>query len=1035
MIMTQHHLLCIKIAVISLTLTLASCSNGGNSDPTPPPPTTSTPLPLKSGVLIHAPLELTQSPIGFYGGGIVDGRLITYSATEPSEGMTMLTTGPDTTSYLALSPDNITEGEYAPIAGRSVYIRDKQLFSSNENGDTKLSQNDTVQKYWISADETKIIYVANEISKRVDAREFVKRNELYVVDIDGSERIKISNEQFGNILYERTKFSGPPHRVRPQFVPDMSRIIFVVVNENSMQTELHSVLIDGTDHNVLNDTLVAGAYVGTDSFDSEARKNSFAFAVASDSSRVIYAITTPNNVDTDSVELFSIAPDGVGGSALISGEAVADGPVNSGSYEFSSMITSDSMYVIFLATTINVDTGSTLELFRVPLTGGIRTPLTSGMRVQPRVPPIINADTVIFAAEGGVYSVSIDGGQPTLANQGFDHAVSEMRLSADTTSVIYNISPIGEIFITKLDASSTLNLSGTIVEGGRVLQYMEDAASASLIFRAYAENTSDLAIYIVNLNGSSRQRITPDPNHDSPQATLVFGVADDNVYFGYDRDYNNVKELYKYNQSSGQTINISADWPKFVTEDITYLSLSPDGSTQSMVSNTASSSVSSLISTLILSTNDSTCRFSLPVGSIVEYGAANYIMGADNALYYTLRGEPSDLLYRTSSTCNTTQLNADIADINSIRLKVSPNNTSVAIATSDGLFAVDTDGNNIRKIGADVQNSNNGSYAFSPDSSRLIYWGYDENSNVVELYSTTLQDLASQKVNRALTGIVDNPGPFTPQISPDSQWIVYHAEQDNTYMELYRSAIDGSNNMKLSGTLFNAEVEIGNYAETLRITPDSSNVLYLVNDSTANTVDLYVVPIAGGADPKKLNGMLSSGGEVDSYTLRQYLISSDSSYVVYSATESNTSISELYAVNIDGTGGQKLNDILPSLSEVVSFNIDEFSDKVVYTQQNQENMEMYSVKRDGTRRVLLSNTSSRDRALLTGDGRVVFQADINGTNGIFVMSVTGGEISTVLAIPSDRKVYGFELSPTGKTIFVRGDMRQYGIIEVFQYDI
>ena len=239
----------------------------------------------------------------------------------------------------------------------------------------------------------------------------------------------------------------------------------------------------------------------------------------------------------------------------------------------------------------------------------------------------------------------------------------------------------------------------------------------------------------------------------------------------------------------------------------------------------------------------------------------------------------------------------------------------------------------------------------------------------------------------------------------------------------------------LSGTLFNAEVEIGNYAEMLRITPDSNNVLYLVNDYTADTVDLYVAPIAGGTDPKKLNGMLSSGGEVDSYTLRQYLISSDSSYVVYSAIESTTSFSELYAVNIDGTEEQKLNDILPSLSEVVSFNIDEFSDKVVYTQQNLENMEMYSVNRDGTRRVLLSNTSSRDRALLTGDGRVVFQADINGTDGIFVMSVTGGEISTVLAILSDRKVYGFELSPTGKTIFVRGDIRQYGIIEVFQYDI
>ena len=126
------------------------------------------------------------------------------------------------------------------------------------------------------------------------------------------------------------------------------------------------------------------------------------------------------------------------------------------------------------------------------------------------------------------------------------------------------------------------------------------------------------------------------------------------------------------------------------------------------------------------------------------------------------------------------------------------------------------------------------------------------------------------------------------------------------YIELYSVPLGGGTVTKLNDPL----VPAGMYLLFL-ISPDSSRVVYRADQQTDEVYELYSVPLGGGT-VTKLNDPLVAGGNVWS----DFLISPDSSRVIYRADQQTDEVMELYSVPLAGGTVTKLNDPLVAGGDV-----------------------------------------------------------------------------------------------------------------------
>ncbi len=276
------------------------------------------------------------------------------------------------------------------------------------------------------------------------------------------------------------------------------------------------------------------------------------------------------------------------------------------------------------------------------------------------------------------------------------------------------------------------------------------------------------------------------------------------------------------------------------------------------------------------------------------------------------------------------------------------------------------------------------SFQISSDGRRAVYLADQDTDGVLELYSVSWDGSPPIRLNPLLpTG--RSIASF--QISPDSHRVVYTADQDNAkIVELYSVPIAGpaAAGIKLNGPL----VLSGNVVRFI-ISPDSTRVIYQANQQTASFLELYSVPIAGPADAWiKLNGPLVLNGNVVDYK-----ISPDSSRVLYRADQVTNGVFELYSVPIAGPAmeGIKLNGSLVTNGSIFEFQVSPDSSQVVYRadQQTDEVFELYSVPLAGpsSAGVKLNGSLALNGDIvefqISPDGsRVVYQAD-QQTNDVF----------------------------------------------------
>jgi Tol biopolymer transport system component len=276
-------------------------------------------------------------------------------------------------------------------------------------------------------------------------------------------------------------------------------------------------------------------------------------------------------------------------------------------------------------------------------------------------------------------------------------------------------------------------------------------------------------------------------------------------------------------------------------------------------------------------------------------------------------------------------------------------------------------------------------YQISPDGNWVVYRADQDTDGVVELYSVPLSGGAPVKLNPPLPpgGDVSN---FT--MSPDSNWVVYMADQDTDgVLEFYSVPIEGpaSASVKLSGPMASGANEFWWFV--VQISPDSSRVVYKVDQDTPRVWELYSVPIEGPASAGvKLNGPISGSGSAYS----DFVISPDGRRVVHATPSDAGFVYELHSVPIEGpaSAGVKLNGPLPPGGSVSILALSPDSSRVIYSaDQDTRNMrELYSVPIAGpaSAGVKLNHPLAMANIPNKGDDVHSFDISPDGSRVIFV---------------------------------------------------
>ncbi len=262
------------------------------------------------------------------------------------------------------------------------------------------------------------------------------------------------------------------------------------------------------------------------------------------------------------------------------------------------------------------------------------------------------------------------------------------------------------------------------------------------------------------------------------------------------------------------------------------------------------------------------------------------------------------------------------------------------------------------------------------------------------------------------------------QISPDSKTVAFVADKDTDDVEeLYAVPLAGGTPVKL-----NPPLVAGGDVNALRFafTPDSQQVVYLADQEVDNRVDMFRVPVAGGA-AVKINPSLVAGGNVDFFK-----IDSKSQRIVYQADQQSNDVTDLWSIPLAGGASLRLNGSLVAGGDVGLFDLDPLSNRVVYSadQETDGTYELYSVPVAGGAVAKLNPPIT-----LGGGGDagifsdwfinpivpvVVFQARESGatTKNLWMTPTAGGVAPLKLnfALSANQHMVNFRISPTGDRV-------------------
>jgi len=486
----------LKISVVAVMLLLAGCGGSNGNDGV-------------NGVNGAEGLAGKDGKDGINGTNGVDANSSLISMLDEPRGShceyggVKISTGMDSNHNAVLDPSEVEKTEYicseiAKSFNGAVYVADKDidgmnaLYATTSDSSVKLaapaSSSQTIHNMVISPDKTKVFYITK-------TRRFPYTYELYVTDLLQRSIPMQIGKNIGHTITSVGKFG---------WLPDSSRIIYIVSISNGSRQDLYSVLRDGSGNMRLNPSMDG--------------RSVLEFSVAPDSSKITYIA----DQDSDDVfEVYSVSPDGTHNTKI-------SGPMTSGghAYIYSMWWAPDSSKVVYLA---DEEQDDSFELFAVfpDGTGHVKLnkPLASStadvsFESNPKWAPDSSRFAYVAqqdnAAKMELYTVKPDGsgnvkvsgnmvfgGNVVNAYGGWAPDSSRIIYRADQESdervELYSASPLG--------GETPIKLNDTLVSNGDVNIFKWLPDGSRVIYRANEDNSSRSELYSVQSNGSDHLKL------------------------------------------------------------------------------------------------------------------------------------------------------------------------------------------------------------------------------------------------------------------------------------------------------------------------------------------------------------------------------------------------------------------------------------------------------------------------------------------------------------------------------------------------
>jgi WD40 repeat protein len=219
------------------------------------------------------------------------------------------------------------------------------------------------------------------------------------------------------------------------------------------------------------------------------------------------------------------------------------------------------------------------------------------------------------------------------------------------------------------------------------------------------------------------------------------------------------------------------------------------------------------------------------------------------------------------------------------------------------------------------------SFALTPDKTAVVYIADQTTNDVFELYQVNIATPGvSVKLNGTLIPPQGDVASFS--ITPDGTSVVYLADQQiDQVFELYRVLFSNpQSSVKLNPALSSGQTVNQSAATPFAVTPDSTKVVYIADQDTANVDELYQVSFLNPLNSTKLNSPLVAGGNVINFAIAPNSVS-----VVYLADEVIDQVFEIFPASVTGPGsGTSLNPPLVAGQNVTTFAVTPDSTAVIY---------------------------------------------------------------------------------------------------------
>lgn len=683
-------------------------------------------------------------------------------------------------------------------------------------------------------------------------------------------------------------------------------------------------------------------------------------------------------------------------------------------------ISADSLWVVYTV----YHNGN--DLYSVPIDGSapptkLSIPLDYGGSVRETYQISADSSRVIYVAHPDtqyideLYSVPIDGSVPptklnTILPSG--GGVGNFQIGADSNRVVYeadqDIVDVHELYSLPIDGSiPPIKLNTSLPSEGDVNGNFKISANSTRVIYHADQETNDIdELFSVPINGSSSPVKISGPMASGGDVLWNFQISADSsqVVYGADQDTDNVAELYRV-PINGSALPTKLNGPLTSGGNVDYFQISADSS---HVVYRADQNIDMMDELYSVPLNGSTppvkLNSTLPSEGDVTW---NFQISEDSSRVVYVADQSTDEVFDLYSvpldaSLPPTKLNGTLVNPGFIDISV---NSSWVVFTADntGLYSTPLDGS-LPPIKLNDPLPTGGvigpwSSRISPDSSQVVYLTNQYTDYVVELFSVSINRSTSPiqlDLSQALVGDVLNS-----QISADSNRVVYIADQDiDGVNEIYSVPVNG---WPLP-TKLNTPLMIGRevWVDFL-ISADSSRVVYLTDQDTDDVFELYSVPINGSTLPVKLNSPLVSGYGV----FYGYQISPDSGRVVYKADQNNDYVPELYSVPIDGGAPPiQINTSMPSGHYLSSFQISADSQYVIY-HADQDTVgldELYSVPLDGSAPATKLNST-----LPSGSEVGLFQISADGSQVVYSIK-DSSYITGLYSVPVDGNALPIKLN-------------------------